>query len=122
MAKKLNSYFLGTTRKLDALKTGCLFAFHYRAKDARDPNPFIIMISKKWTSKNGGRYFTGVNLKTMSADSRNQIIQEFGELPVGSVSFSDIKAFAPQDPNCCVRTYNVRKVRALHKVGTPVFL
>ena len=122
MAKKLNSYFLGTTRKLDALKTGCLFAFHYRAKDARDPNPFIIMISKKWTSKNGGRYFTGVNLKTMDRKSREEVIKEFGHLPVGSVSFSDIKAFAPQDPNCCVRTYNVRKVRALHKVGTPVSL
>tara|TARA_R100000544_G_C2162729_1_gene28428 strand:+ start:127 stop:495 length:369 start_codon:yes stop_codon:yes gene_type:complete len=122
MAQKLNTYFLGTTKKLDSLKTGCLFTFQYRAKDGRDPNPFIIMISPKWIAKNGGRYFTGVNLKTMDAASRELIIQQFGGLPIGSVSFSDIKAFAPQDPDCCVRTYNVRKVRALHKVGTATFL
>lgn len=122
MAKKLNSYYLGTTRKLNKLKTGCLFTFHYRAKGANDPQPFIIMISPIWTSKKGNRYFTGVNLKTIGTEARNQIIQEFGPLPVGSVRYNDIKAFAPKDPDCCVRTYNIRNVRALHKVGTKTFL
>ena len=122
MVKKLNTYFLGTTQKLDSLKTGCLFVFHYRAKAAHDPFPFIIMISKRWTSKNGNRYFTGVNLKTLGAGARDEIIKEFGDLPVGSVSYDDIKAYASQDPDCCVRTYYVRNVRALHKVGTPPIL
>ena len=127
MVKKLKSKFLGTTKKLpdkkqvEKLKTevpvGCLFQFSYRGKGAVDPNPFIIMISPKWVAKNGGTYFTGVNLNFLRPDVRQIVIEEFGSLPVGSVSYVDIKAYAPQDPNCCVRTYNVRNVRALHKVG-----
>ena len=122
MAKKLISYYLGKPRKLDKLTKGCLFTFNYHGKGAHDPKPFIIMISPRWKAKNNDTYFTGVNLKTMKAESRKEIIQEFGHLPVGSVSFADIKAFAPQDPNCCVRTYNEKNVTALHMVGTPVSL
>lgn len=49
--------------------------------------------------------------------SSEQYYPEFGQKPVGSVSFSDIKNFADNDPECCIRTYDVRKVRALHKVA-----
>ena len=36
------------------------------------------MLSLPWTAKNGNRYFTGVNLKTISRDSRLEIMNEFG--------------------------------------------
>ena len=127
MAKNKNTTFLGTTSKLPYQDTtkkqpkivpnGCLFTFSYRAKDGRDPSPFIIMVSGRGKAKNGNTFFSGVNLKTLSAGTRRKIISEFGSLPVGSVSYNDIKAVASQDPECCIRTYNVRKVRALHKVG-----
>ncbi len=117
---------MGTTKKLpkkeDVKKQpkiaakGCLFTFYYRSKTATDLNPLIIMISPKWVAKKGGTYFTGVNLNDFSAKVKRQIIKEFGKLPVGSVSYSDIKNFSKNDPDCCVRTYNASKVRALHKV------
>jgi len=127
MVKNKKTLFLGTTKKLPFQDTakkqpkmspgGCLFTFKYRARDGRDPSPFIIMVSGRWKAKNGGTYFNGVNLKTLGATARARIILEFGALPVGSVSYNDIQAVAGQDPECCIRTYNVRKVRALHKVG-----
>jgi hypothetical protein len=95
---------------------GCLFRFKYKAKAATDPSPFIIMISGRWKAKNGDTYFTGVNLNTLGGATANKIILQFGDLPVGSVSYNDIQGIGGQDPNCCVRTYNVRKVTALHKV------
>ena len=126
MANILKTSFLGTTRKLptkDKLEKqpkrvvrGCLFTFYYRSRTATDPHPFIIMISPKWVAKKGGTYFTGVNLNDLNARTRQSIVKEFGSYPVGSVSYNDIKALSRQDPNCCVRTYNVTKVRALHKV------
>lgn len=129
MPKKLKTSFLGTTRKLPKkedldkqgpkaaknMKGGCLFSFKYNSTTATDPNPFIIMISPRWTAKKGGTYFTGVNLNDIGAAARDSITSEFGHLPVGSVSFADIRV-ATDDPGCCVRTYNVRNVRALHKV------
>jgi hypothetical protein len=127
MAKNKKTTYLGTTKKLPyqniakkqpkIVQGGCLFTFNYRARDGRDPSPFIIMVSGRWKADNGGTYFNGVNLKTLGASARNKIILEFGALPVGSVSYNDIQAVAGQDPECCIRTYNVRKVRALHKVG-----
>jgi hypothetical protein len=126
MVKNKKTIYLGTTSKLPHQDTavkqpktspkGCLFAFKYRARDGRDPSPFIIMVSGRWKADNGGTYFNGVNLKTLGSETRAQIILEFGHLPVGSVSYNDIKDIAGQDPECCIRTYNVRKVRALHKV------
>tara|TARA_R100000458_G_C8197259_1_gene188946 strand:- start:229 stop:471 length:243 start_codon:yes stop_codon:yes gene_type:complete len=74
------------------------------------------MISPPWVGKNGKKYFTGVNLNLVKPQVAQNIINEFGSLPVGSVSYRDIQAFASQDPTCCVRTYFVRNVRALHKV------
>ena len=115
MVKNLKTIFLGSTRRLPGVKSGCLFAFKYRAKRATDPTPFIIMISPPWTA-NGKRYFTGVNLNLVDPEVADEIINEFGSLPVGSVSYRDLQAFAAQDPECCVRTYYVRNVRALHKV------
>ena len=129
MVKTLKTSFLGTTRNLPTkeevakkgpkakkkAKKGCLFVFQYRSKGATDPKPFIIMISSKWTSKKGKTYFTGVNLNLISESDRDAVAREFGHLPVGSVSFADI-AGTTSDPGCCVRTYNVRNVRALHKV------
>jgi len=127
MAKNKKTTYLGTTKKLPFQDTakkqpkvvpgGCLFTFSYRARNGRDPSPFIIMVSGRWKAKNGDTYFNGVNLKTLGANARARIIIEFGSLPVGSVSYNDIKAVAGQDPDCCIRTYNVKKVRALHKVG-----
>jgi len=114
--KIFNSIFLGTTRRLKNIKTGCLFTFHYRAKDGTDPTPFIIMLGPKWSAKKGGTYISGVNLNVINEESRNEIISQFGNLPVGSVSYNDIKSVAGQDPACCVRTYNTIKIRALHKV------
>ena len=124
MARKQKTEYLGTTKKLPTQREvkrlrspdGCLFTFTYRAKGAHDPSPFIIMTSPKWIAKNGHTYISGVNLKTMSPRSRDIIIDEFGSLPVGSVSYSDIQAAVKDDPECCIRTYNVRNVRALHKV------
>lgn len=126
MANILKTSFLGTTRKLpssEQLKKlpkiagqGCLFAFYYRSKGATDPHPFIIMVSPKWVSKKGTTYFTGINLNTFDLQTRRDIVSEFGHLPVGSVSYNDIKEFSKKNPNCCVRTYNVNKVRALHKI------
>jgi hypothetical protein len=124
MVRKQKTILLGTTRKIptqDEVKRlptpdGCLYTFKYRAKDANDPEPFIIMTSPRWIAKNGNTYISGVNLKTMSSSSRSTIIDEFGSLPVGSVSYSDIQAAVKEDPECCIRTYNVRNVRALHKV------
>jgi len=133
MVKNLKTTFLGTTRNLPTkeelakegpkakkkaekkAKQGCLFIFQYRGKGATDPKPYIIMISPKWTSKKGKTYFTGVNLNLISESARDDIARTFGHLPVGSVSFTDIKD-TTTDPGCCVRTYNVRNVRALHKV------
>lgn len=129
MPKKLKTTFLGTTRNLPEKEVldkqgpkakkkvpdGCLFSFKYNSITATDPNPFIIMISPRWTAKKGGTYFTGVNLNDIGSEARGDIVSEFGNLPVGSVSFSDIKGVT-DDPGCCVRTYNVRNVRALHKV------
>ena len=126
MVKILKTSFLGTTKKLpkkEDLKKqpkiapkGCLFTFYYRSKTATDPNPLIIMISPKWDAKKGGTYFTGVNLNDFPSKVKGQIIKEFGTLPVGSVSYNDLRAFSKNDPACCVRTYSVGKVRALHKV------
>jgi len=126
MTKIFKTSFLGTTKKLPAQHTvkklprrvpvGCLYTFYYRSRTATDPNPFIILISPKWTAKKGGTYFTGVNLNDFSLEIRQDLISEFGALPVGSVSYEDIKGFSEDDPNCCVRTYSVNKVRALHKV------
>ena len=117
MAKKYKSTFLGTSDKIDPQKEGCLFMFNYTASSAHDPKPLIIMISPPWKAKNGGNYFTGVNLKTISRESRQEIMKDFGHLPVGSVSYKDIQGIAKQDPSCCVRTYNTENVQALHKVG-----
>ena len=117
MVKKQKNILLGTTLKLDAQKQGCLFKFHYRAAGAHDPTPFIIMTGPRWKSKSGKTYFSGVNLKTLRPASRRKIIRKFGYLPVGSVSYQDIKAEIDDDPACCMRTYNVRNVRALHIVG-----
>ena len=127
MAKNKKTTYLGTTKKLPYQDTakkqpktqpaGCLFTFNYRAKDGRDPSPFIIMVSGRWKAQNGDTYFNGVNLKTLGATARRRVIDEFGGLPVGSVSYNDIQSAAGQDPECCIRTYNVKKVRALHKVG-----
>jgi len=126
MVKILKTKYLGTTRKLPTkeqaekhskrVAKGCLFSFYYRSKSATDLNPLIIMISPKWIAKKGGSYFTGVNLNTFPKDIRQELIKEFGGLPVGSVSYNDIKAASKRHPSCCVRTYNVNKVRALHKV------
>jgi len=126
MVKNKKTTFLGTTRKLPFQDTakkqpktaakGCLFRFKYRAKSATDPAPFIIMISGRWKAKNGNTYFTGVNLNTLDASTARRIVVQFGRLPVGSVSYKDIQSIGGQDPNCCVRTYSVRKVTALHKV------
>tara|TARA_R110000796_G_scaffold65569_2_gene151450 strand:+ start:12521 stop:12907 length:387 start_codon:yes stop_codon:yes gene_type:complete len=126
MVKTLKTSYLGTTRKLptadqvekqkNIAPEGCLFTFYYRSKTATDPNPFIIMISPKWIAKKGGTYFTGVNLNDLDSEIRNELVLEFGSLPVGSVSYADIKASSGDDPDCCVRTYNVNRVRALHKV------
>tara|TARA_R110000751_G_scaffold25664_3_gene69411 strand:- start:602 stop:991 length:390 start_codon:yes stop_codon:yes gene_type:complete len=129
MANILKTSYLGTTKKLPTreqvekqpkkVPEGCLFTFYYRSRTATDLQPFIIMISPKWVArKKGGTYFTGVNLNDMSEDSRTALILEFGELPVGSVSYADVKAASENDPNCCIRTYNVTKVRALHKVDS----
>tara|TARA_R100000458_G_C8025932_1_gene83587 strand:- start:69 stop:452 length:384 start_codon:yes stop_codon:yes gene_type:complete len=125
MVKNKKSKFLGTTKRLpdqrdvkkqpEKIVTGCLFSFQYHSATATDPRPFIIMISPKWTAKKGGTYFTGINLNDISVKARDTIINQFGSLPVGSVSYEDIKGVT-RDPGCCVRTYNVRKVRALHKV------
>ena len=100
MVKKLKSSFLGTTKKLPdktqvekqpkTVPVGCLFRFTYRSKGAVDPKPFIIMISPKWIAKNGGTYFTGVNLNFLRPDVRRLIIEEFGSLPVGSVSYVEM--------------------------------
>lgn len=126
MTKIFKTSYLGTTKKLPTQQTvrklprrvpkGCLYTFYYRSRTATDPNPFIIMISPKWTAKKGGNYFTGVNLNDFPLDMKDAIINEFGKLPVGSVSFDRLKSFSEDDPSCCVRTYNVNKVRALHKV------
>ena len=126
MAKTLKTSYLGTTKKLptkaqveelpDKVAEGCLFTFYYRSKTATDPKPLIIMISPKWVAEKGGTYFTGVNLNDLGSDTKNELILEFGSLPVGSVSYADIKASSGDDPDCCVRTYNVNRVRALHKV------
>jgi hypothetical protein len=126
MAKILKTSYLGTTKKLptkvqvekqrEKIAKGCLFTFYYRSRTATNLNPLIIMISPKWVAKKGGTYFTGVNLNDFDVKTRNSIVSEFGALPVGSVSFADIKSFSDDDPNCCVRTYNASKVRALHKV------
>jgi hypothetical protein len=126
MGKILKTTYLGTTKKLPKKEDiekqakmapdGCLFTFYYRSKTATNLNPFIIMISPKWVAKKGGTYFTGVNLNDLSSETVEEIVQEFGGLPVGSVSYQDILAASSDDPNCCVRTYNVNKVRALHKV------
>jgi len=116
MLKINNSVFLGTTRRLESVKTGCLFTFHYRAKDGTDPTPFIIMTGPKWRAKKGGTYISGVNLNLMDEGVANEIISEFGALPIGSVSYKDIQSIAGQDPECCIRTYNTIKIRALHKV------
>jgi hypothetical protein len=129
MAKILKTTYLGTTQKLpkkeDVEKQpkmaadGCLFTFYYRSKTATDPHPFIIMISPKWVAKKTGHsYFTGVNLNDFPSDTVQELVQDFGGLPVGSVSYADILSASDYDPNCCIRTYNVNKVRALHKVGT----
>jgi len=117
MIKKQKTTFLGTTTKLDVQKEGCLFTFIYRAIGGRDPKPFIIMTGNRWKSKEGKTYFSGVNLKTLSSGSRDLVIRKFGHLPVGSVSYQDVKGAIGEDPACCIRTYNVRKVRALHTVG-----
>ena len=123
MVENKKTKFLGTTRKIpfqDSAKKiapqGCLFKFRYRAREATDPSPFIIMISGRWKAKNGKTYFTGVNLNTLNPKKAAEIINAFGTLPVGSVSYSDIKDMGGQDPECCVRTYNVRNVTSLHKV------
>jgi hypothetical protein len=116
MVKNLKTVFLGTTKRLTGLKSGCLFTFRYRGRDATDPTPFIIMISPPWVAKNGNKYFTGVNLNKIKPEVAQQIISEFGSLPIGSVSYRDLQDYAAQDPSCCVRTYYVRNVRALHKV------
>jgi hypothetical protein len=113
----LETRFLGTTAKIDAVKTGCIFSFHYRSATATDPHPIIIMTSGRWKSKDGKTYFNGVNLKGLGEEVANSIILEFGQKPVGSVSFNDIRKFAKEDPECCIRTYDVRKVQALHKVA-----
>ena len=117
MIKNLKTSFLGTTRKIESAKGGCIFLFKYASKTATDPNPLIIMISPPWIGKNGNKYFTGVNLNLIKPEIARQIIKEFGSHPVGSVSYNDLQSYAAQDPSCCVRTYFVRKVRALHKVG-----
>jgi len=127
MAKILKTTFLGTTKKLLTKKQlakkrpgkpteGCLFIFDYRSRTATDPKPFIIMISPKWVARKGGTYFTGVNLNDLKPKVRKNIISHFGKRPVGSVSYHEIVAFSDDDPACCVRTYSVNKVRALHKV------
>jgi len=116
MPEKYRATLLGTTRKLDSVKTGSLFSFLYNARAATDPNPFIIMVSRRWKAKNGGTYFNGVNLNDLHPKTREFLIAEFGDLPVGSFSFTDIDHATKSDPRCCIRTYNVRNVRALHKV------
>ena len=126
MTKIFKTSFLGTTKKLPTQRTvkklprrvpqGCLFTFYYRSKTATDSNPFIIMISPKWTAKKGGTYFTGVNLNDFPVDMKSAIIKEFGKRPVGSVTYQELKSFSEDDPSCCVRTYSTSKVRALHKV------
>ena len=117
MVKKEKNILLGTTQALDTQKEGCLFSFHYRGKGAHDPKPFIIMTGNRWKSKEGKTYISGINLKTLARKSRSTVIRKFGHLPVGSVSYQDVKAAISQDPACCIRTYNVRNVRALHIVG-----
>lgn len=126
MGKILKTKYLGTTRKLPEKKDvekqpkiaskGCLFSFYYRSISASDAHPLIIMISPKWVAKKGGTYFTGVNLNSFPPKIKNELIKEFGNLPVGSVSYADIEAASKHHPSCCVRTYNINKVRALHKV------
>ncbi len=126
MVKIFKTSFLGTTKKLPTQQTvkklprripqGCLFSFYYRSRTATDPNPLIIMISPKWVAKNGNSYFTGVNLNDFPVDMKSSLMHSFGKRPVGSVTYQELKSFSADDPSCCVRTYNVRKVRALHKV------
>jgi len=113
---KLETSFIGTTKKLDRIKTGCVFTFKYTAKNATDPTPVIIMTKPKWTAKNGKTYISGVNINSLGANTRIFLLKEFGRLPVGSVSFDDLKDATKSDPSCCIRTYNVRNIRALHKV------
>jgi len=126
MEKILKTTFLGTTKKLPTAKQvefqpsgvakGCLFTFEYRSRTATDPQPLIIMISPKWVADKGGTYFNGVNLNDFPPEIKKEIVNKFGNRRVGSVSFGEIKAFSGKDPTCCVRTYSVNKVRALHKV------
>jgi len=126
MAKILKTTYLGTTRNLITKEEieekkrvppdGCLYTFSYRSKTGTDSNPLIIMTSPKWAAKKGGFFLSGVNLNRIGSDSKKEIIAQFAELPVGSVSYEDIKKAVPDNPECCIRTYDVRKVRALHKV------
>ena len=119
MVEIFKSVFLGSTRRLDAVKSGSLVTFSYRRYGATDPTPFVLLTSKRWKSKEGKTYFNGINLNNpdMSADTRQTLIREFGSLPVGSVSYKDVQEATDFDPSCCIRTYNVRNVRALHTVG-----
>ncbi len=119
MAKIFKTVFLGTTRRLDSVKSGSLVTFSYTAKGATDPSPFVLLTSKRWKSKEGKTYFNGINLNNpqMKSNTKMMLIREFGSLPVGSVSYSDVQEATQSDPSCCVRTYNVRNVRALHTVG-----
>ena len=126
MEKILKTTFLGTTKELptaeqvefqpSGVAEGCLFTFEYRSRTATYPQPLIIMISPKWVADKGGTYFNGVNLNDFPKKIKTKVINEFGNRRVGSVSFDEIKAFSEEDPTCCVRTYSVNKVRALHKV------
>jgi len=116
MPQNYRTVLLGSTRKLDSVKTGCLFRFLYNSRGATDPNPFIIMVSKRWKAKNGGTYFNGINLNDLNPRTRDLLIVEFGGMAPGSFSFSDVDKTTRADPRCCIRTYNVRNVRALHKV------
>ena len=74
------------------------------------------MTKPKWIAKKGGSYISGVNLNFLTTEARDEIISEYGNLPIGSVSYQDLKDSSEQDPECCIRTYNTRKVQALHKV------
>ena len=118
--KKTTYFGKGDSKKLhqsiEKKEEGCVFTFKYQSPRATDPQPVIIMTGPRWIAKNGGLYISGVNVNDLNPRTRKMLIRKFGSLPVGSVSFNDLKAATKADPTCCIRTYNTENVRALHKV------
>ena len=116
MPKKRKTGYLGTTKKIKSVKDSCLLTFTYTAIKATDSKPFIIVTGPRWKAKKGGTYISGVNLNFLNPRTSRMLVSKFGALPPGGVSYTDIKKATKSDPACCIRTYNVRNIRALHTV------